>query len=1584
MADIFDTVAEEPAKDIFDEVSEPSDFQLGHGVPLPSERQDFTPQEQSKIEDLSKLAASKPTPVQDFTRGVIDKFKNPVSSIVNFPNYVSGAITGKPVDPSTLPLPPGYNPLRIEVPPDANIRPEIRPYAEAVADTASSLTDPNVLATLPFVEAKVAGVPSALGKLYVAQMAYQLPGGAAELKRILEDPNTDSDTKKKAATQYALLFAGTALGAKGSTIERGAPKFSIPKEVKESATVLPKAAEEIAKVEPSPTEAPAASGEAKVAEVNPTTETPKPGAELKPALKVGDNIYPAEGKESSHVEIIQRVKSGPQPDLTGLEEGFVDPKGEFIDRKTAAKETGLPTDTESGKLHSSDLVPEPLPGQMPVEIKGADGKVYKAAVNGFYDMTTLGKGIIPSVGRWDEKGWSHGMLKPGEEIVTPGVTPESFAKFKEGASNPAAPTTPDIKGMGGAVPSEFEASPQTPTGIKNATVDKERAARGLPPAVEPARKSFGEVWDRAMAERDQNPVAQDELIKELRDKPRALTDQEDALLLHRQIDLQNEYGKATRDLNQAFDDGRTDDIESARYRVAAFSDQLLDLYNITKESGTETGRGLNARKMMANEDFTLASMEVQKRAAKGGARLTEKEAADLKDLQQRIERTQKAYDDYVSSAEQRLSEANAQKAVAEAKAEAAQKGVPAHIRVLADKILSVIDTQADAARARIKARGGSLFAGVDPTVLYDVSVIGASHILHGADTFAAWSAKMVGDFSERIKPHLDEIWKASNKQVDSQAEQVAGKKNASPAAKAARSTNPQDRIDAAERTIGARIAAGKRNEISPQVQRLARMLVQRGVTDMHQLIDTVHSMLQKADPTFTRREAMDAISGYGQFTALSKDQISVQLRDLKGQMQQTAKLLDMFEGEAPAKTGFERRTPSDAERRQIQQVEEAKKRFGIQATDPATQLKTSLASLKTRLKNQISDLEEQLATKTKFVKERAPVPEDAETTTLRSKRDALKSDFDQMFGKPEMSDEQRVKLALNSLERQAAEVERQLKEGDIFSVAKESKTLNTPEIEAARAKLDALKTERDYLRESIQPKQRMSPDEMALKSLKTRLKNRTAELLEKIAKGDFSTKVKKVATLDAEATRLKVLNEKAKRQFQEGLLRDRMEKRSKAEKARDTVLNWSRGFLLSAPTVLAKLTAAAAIRIVTTPLEEAVGAGFSKAFPRVAEKAPRQGDMNVKAEAKALTEAITTGMKDAWQTLRTGESDLDILYGKIRAKDPSIINFFGHVHGALKAPVKRAEFARSLEKRMAHSMENGVDVADPAVQVRLATEAYKDANRAIFMQDNRVVKAYRAAMATLKAVDKSTGKPSLGTSAIATVTEGALPIVKVPSNIVGEIMETAVGSVTGSVRLANAYRKGVENLKPEEADIILRQLKKGSLGAAVLALGFFNADSVGGFYQRNQKRPEDEVQPKEVKIGDATIPALYLHAPLPEALQIGATIRRVADSKLRKKDTDTQGIPAGIMAGALGVVEEVPFVKEMTELDRFFSDTQRSQYLNELGRARLVPQILQQIARATDKNEYGEKVKRKPGTFLEGIESGIPGLRQNVPEDPRP
>jgi predicted RNA methylase len=844
-------------------------------------------------------------------------------------------------------------------------------------------------------------------------------------------------------------------------------------------------------------------------------------------------------------------------------------------------------------------------------------------------------------------------------------------------------------GMGGAKPAEFERSQQTPTGVKNATVDAERAKRGLPPAMEPARHSFGEVWDKAMAMVDKDPQAQQDLIDELRKTPRALTDTEDAMLLQRQIALQNDYGEATRELAQAHDDAqnapneeaaasRAADAVELKTRVARLSDELLDLYNINKRVGTETGRGLNARKMMAYEDYSLAEMETRLRSAKGGKPLTPEESAKIKELSDTVQRLQKQIDDYD---------------------ERATEEKPRYSQVvikIAERVVSTLDSRAEAARQRIRERAGRLNAGIDPTLLADYAEIGASHLAHMGLDFAKWSDAMITEFGDTVKPHLKKIFEASQRKADSLAEEMA----------------PQN------------------------------------------------------------------------------------------------------------------------------------------------------AEVKRAVKKQAS-------------------------------------------GNP------------------------------------------------------------------------------ALKALKTRYANRAEELKAKMAGNDFTPKGRTPIQLDAEAIKLKSAYERSKLEFDRLVMKERLKNRNILEKTQDTFTKWRRAFLLSSPVTLAKLTSAAVERLAFTPIEEGVGSVFSRVpgLRGVAERAPREGGMSVKAEARALTEGLRKGMADSWQTLRTGHSDMDSLFGKRDVMPRAAIDMIGSIHGALKAPVKSAEYFRSLQKRIEFAIRQGQDPTDPLVMTRLCLDSYKDAQRSIFMQDNRVSSAWQSALANLERPDKKTGKVPNSYKALATVGKTLLPIVKVPTNIVAETLQTAFGSVTGSARLAHALYKGVETLKPDEADLIMRELKKGSLGAALLVLGYLNPSVIGGYYQMNDKKQAGHPKFGSVQIGGQNIPTWLIHNPLLETLQIGATIRHVADSKLRKKDNETQGVPAGTMAALLGITSEVPFAREPVELTKMFNPYERPKFENQFAKDMIVPLGVSWVAQHFDKNANGNYIARDQSDFANTIKSAIPLLRKSVPED---
>ena len=299
--------------------------------------------------------------------------------------------------------------------------------------------------------------------------------------------------------------------------------------------------------------------------------------------------------------------------------------------------------TEPTPAAKTETPPWETPTEAPVQTPGP--ATLPAAVVAPWETAAAEKPSEPAV--------TQGAPAPLNEQPSPPVPAMAPAGAAASPSAEPIPLAADLNagalgnvGMGGAKPEEFDPVKPLVTGIRNAVVDQDRAARGLPPAMAAAKQSFGDWWDEAMQRVDDNPKASEDLVSELQSQPRPVTPVENALLLHRQVDLSNQLNKA---LLQAAPDYHTPGSpaeEDARLQVARLQDDLQSLYDVTKSVGSEQGRGLAARNMLAKEDFSLAAMQQQKRAVNGGTPLTPEQVAEVTEQNHAIAGAQQAADEH--------------------------------------------------------------------------------------------------------------------------------------------------------------------------------------------------------------------------------------------------------------------------------------------------------------------------------------------------------------------------------------------------------------------------------------------------------------------------------------------------------------------------------------------------------------------------------------------------------------------------------------------------------------------------------------------------------------------------------------------------------------------------------------------------------------------------------------------------------------------------------------------------------------------------------------------------------------------------
>ncbi len=216
-------------------------------------------------------------------------------------------------------------------------------------------------------------------------------------------------------------------------------------------------------------------------------------------------------------------------------------------------------------------------------------------------------------------------------------------------------------------------------------------------------------------------------------------------------------------------------------------------------------------------------------------------------------------------------------------------------------------------------------------------------------------------------------------------------------------------------------------------------------------------------------------------------------------------------------------------------------------------------------------------------------------------------------------------------------------------------------------------------------------------------------------------------------------------------------------------------------------------------------------------------------------------------------------------------------------------------------------------------------------------------------------------------------------NLVSHTGQYIFGTGTGTARAIYAYAKGIENLSPQQADLIMQSYKRGSLGLGLLALGFFRPEMFGGYYDQDREKRKGPDEPKagEAKVGGTAIPSAFLHHPLLQVGQFGATLRRAFDAAPREENVVEKGA-GSFIASMFGLVKETPLVRETADVQKMEDSRQRGRFLGEYLKNLTVPQLVQWIARHTDTDRQGEEIRRKPSGVLQHLEEGVPVLRKGL------
>ena len=498
---------------------------------------------------------------------------------------------------------------------------------------------------------------------------------------------------------------------------------------------------------------------------------------------------------------------------------------------------------------------------------------------------------------------------------------------------------------------------------------------------------------------------------------------------------------------------------------------------------------------------------------------------------------------------------------------------------------------------------------------------------------------------------------------------------------------------------------------------------------------------------------------------------------------------------------------------------------------------------------------------------------------------------------------------------------------------------------------------------------------------------RLKEYQRRIAEGDFETKPKAKFEYSKEVDQARAEANKAQQKYKSALHKWEMGRRSKPEKAIDMLVELRRASILSSLTVGRTLTEAGAFRGVQMRAEALTGSVLSHlpGVKNIAAESKMDKSFSVSKELGALVKAWTDGFHDAYQRIKYGQADIDILQGakgkgmQEYLNDIPVLRYIGHMHFALKSVVFRDAYERYLAYRI--PVENEAGTLGDGMRVR--NEAYEYALRQILQNDNSIVKEYQR---IVNKWDKNASESgSITGKALVGIVKAEIPIVKVPTNMVAEVIEHVAGLAMplGNKNFWRAIKSEAYKLPPEHAEIVMRQFRKGAIGAGMMALGFFMRNYIGGLYVEADKKAKGNLNFGEERIGDVSYQGNHIHSALMRAIDYGATVGHIFDSGTK----GVGGFTDAAAVSALGLVRDVPQFGFMGDITRIGQPgafqhfkSQQMESFEQIGAVSSIARMMdaQKGSRNAVNFYAGEVNKRYPRTIKEHFFTGIPYLRQEV------
>jgi hypothetical protein len=734
---------------------------------------------------------------------------------------------------------------------------------------------------------------------------------------------------------------------------------------------------------------------------------------------------------------------------------------------------------------------------------------------------------------------AYEALRKRTDIDTSRMDPEEGGETAAKVEDPKTPPPPAPKAEAPKAaptqeapkPASAAAAEPATVAIANDPVDAGRVARGLEPIMRRTQEAytFPQTWADAEAAMAANPERGKALVTELNDKPRTISALEDAILLRERVNRVNALDLAMDEFNKA----PKGNNEAQRKAMDTAITELTKLDDALNVAGTEQGRSLNARKMLARLDYSLPKMLTTLRAANDG-NLSEADVAMVTRLQKQLDDAQKKIAEVESGQAARL--AKAEKVAFEAGRQEVLKDIEERAKVEAEKIAEMQKRRAEhqaakkeaatkpnkwaeireAARARNAELRSNLYSDVvlvkAASMAVNDVIIGATYIAEGVTKLADWVTSMRAEGYNLPDAEMEQLYNES-KAFDAGEELPAAdtplktKKANAPVIERVQSIAADgEQLDS--RTVyNLVVEKMKARAEASQGAKLPEM----SEADLTSVIREVTADVQAYFPDITEREIRDLFSGYGKILMPSQDELSKQVRQLSALGKLASAIEDAKAQRAPLKSGPQRDKATQAIRLQQKKLARELRMSGVEYAAGEGQLRSPLDAIKARLNNQINDLALEINTRKK-IQRRPSVDYDKETESLVSLRDDLKRISDEVNAPAGPTLEETVAEEMKKLDTRIGELQGLIAEGKFKP--KEDTLLHTAELDAKREVRDDLNKTLQKMRKEAADKLRTQEDidQEAIASAQESI----AELERKIAAKDVSRPQRRTPTETAE------------------------------------------------------------------------------------------------------------------------------------------------------------------------------------------------------------------------------------------------------------------------------------------------------------------------------------------------------------------------------------------------------------------------------------------------------------------------------------